>query len=62
MNYDQTTIATTYDAARGHNRAVMRQWLDLVAAHVPFAPQLIVDVGCGTGRFSEPWPTGSLPT
>jgi len=25
MNYDQTTIATTYDAARGHNRAVMRQ-------------------------------------
>ena len=54
MNYDHTTIATTYDAARGHNRAVMRQWLDLVAAHVPFAPQLIVDVGCGTGRFSEP--------
>jgi ubiquinone/menaquinone biosynthesis C-methylase UbiE len=54
MNYDQTTIATTYDAARGHTRAVMRQWLDLVAAHVPFTPQLIVDVGCGTGRFSEP--------
>jgi ubiquinone/menaquinone biosynthesis C-methylase UbiE len=54
MNYDQTTIATTYDAARAHTRAVMRQWLDLVAAHVPFTPQLIVDVGCGTGRFSEP--------
>jgi ubiquinone/menaquinone biosynthesis C-methylase UbiE len=54
MNYDQTTIATTYDAARGHTRAVMRQWLDLLAAHVPFAPKLIVDVGCGTGRFSEP--------
>jgi ubiquinone/menaquinone biosynthesis C-methylase UbiE len=32
----------------------MRQWLDLVAAHVPFSPQLIVDVGCGTGRFSQP--------
>jgi ubiquinone/menaquinone biosynthesis C-methylase UbiE len=54
MNYDQTTIATTYDAARAHTRVVMRQWLDLVAAHVPFRPQLIVDVGCGTGRFSEP--------
>ena len=53
MNYDQTTIATTYDAARGHTPAVMRQWLDLVAAHVPFAPQLIVDVGCGTGRFTK---------
>ena len=54
MNYDQTTIATTYDAARNHTLAVMRQWLDLVAAHVPFVPQLIVDVGCGTGRFSQP--------
>lgn len=54
MNYDETTIATAYDTARGHTSAVMRQWLDLVAAHVPFAPQLIVDVGCGTGRFSKP--------
>jgi ubiquinone/menaquinone biosynthesis C-methylase UbiE len=54
MNYDETTIANTYDAARGHTPAGMRQWLDLVAAHVPFAPQLIVDVGCGTGRFSKP--------
>jgi malonyl-CoA O-methyltransferase len=32
----------------------MRQWLDLVASHVPFAPKLIVDVGCGTGRVFEP--------
>ena len=54
MNYDETTIATTYDTARGHTRGVMRQWLDLVAEHMPVAPQLIVDVGCGTGRFSEP--------
>jgi len=54
MNYDQTTIDATYDAARGHTSAVMRQWLDLVAAHVPFSPHIIVDVGCGTGRFSGP--------
>ena len=54
MNYDQTTIDATYDAARGHTSAVMRQWLDLVASHVPFAPKLIVDVGCGTGRVFEP--------
>src|SRR5215831_12983878 len=53
MDYDQT-IAKAYDSARGHTPAVMRQWLDLVAAHVPFAPMLIVDVGCGTGRFSKP--------
>ena len=54
FNYDETTIATTYDAARSHSPAVMRQWLDLLAAHVPFVPQLIIDVGCGTGRFSKP--------
>src|SRR5262245_5740920 len=54
MNYDQTTIANTYDTARSHSPAVMQHWLDLVAAHVPFAPQLIVDVGCGTGRFAKP--------
>jgi ubiquinone/menaquinone biosynthesis C-methylase UbiE len=54
MDYDQTTIANDYDAARGHTPTVMQQWLDLVAAHVPFAPKLIVDVGCGTGRFSKP--------
>src|SRR5262245_22849606 len=54
MDYDQTTIANDYDAARGHTPAVMQQWLDLVAAHVPFSPHVIVDVGCGTGRFSAP--------
>jgi len=54
MNYDQTTIATSYDAAARPRRRGQRQWLDLVASHVPFAPKLIVDVGCGTGRFSEP--------
>ena len=54
MDYDQTAIATTYDTARGYRPEVLRQWLDLVAANVPFAPQLIVDLGCGTGRFTQP--------
>ena len=54
MNYDETAIASTYDAARSHTREVRRQWLALVAEYMPSAPQLIVDVGCGTGRFSQP--------
>ena len=54
MDYDQTAIAATYDAARGYRPEVLRQWLDLVAAHAPSAPKLVVDLGCGTGRFTQP--------
>jgi ubiquinone/menaquinone biosynthesis C-methylase UbiE len=54
VDYDKTRIAATYDAARGYRPEVLRQWLDLVAAHAPSAPALIVDLGCGTGRFTQP--------
>jgi SAM-dependent methyltransferase len=54
MDYDKTTIAATYDAARGYRPEVLRHWLDLIAAYVPAQPSLIVDVGCGTGRFTHP--------
>lgn len=54
MDYDKTTIAATYDAARSYRPEVLRQRLDLIAVHAPAHPQLIVDVGCGTGRFTQP--------
>src|SRR5262245_6773541 len=54
MDYDKTTIATSYDAARSYRPEVMRQWLDLIATHAPPRPLCIVDVGCGTGRFTHP--------
>ena len=54
MDYDKTAIAATYDAARGLDPDGMTRWLDLVAAHAPPNPALIVDVGCGTGRFTYP--------
>jgi ubiquinone/menaquinone biosynthesis C-methylase UbiE len=53
VDYDTTAIATTYDAARGYRPETLRLWLELVAEHVPFAPRLIVDLGCGTGRFTQ---------
>jgi hypothetical protein len=43
MDYDQTAIATAYDAARDYRSEVLRQWLDLIAAHVPACPPLIID-------------------
>ena len=54
MDYDKTAIAMIYDAARGYRPEVLRQWLDLVAAHAPSSLGLIVDVGCGMGRFKHP--------
>ena len=54
MDYDQSNIAATYDEARGLTAARQRRWRDLLAAHVERSGiSLIVDLGCGTGRFSE---------
>jgi ubiquinone/menaquinone biosynthesis C-methylase UbiE len=54
MDYDKTAIAATYDAARSYRPDIMARWLDLVASHLSSSPSLIVDVGCGTGRFTHP--------
>ena len=54
MDYDKTSIAATYDAARSLPAEALTRWLDLVAAHAPRRMELIIDVGCGTGRFTQP--------
>jgi ubiquinone/menaquinone biosynthesis C-methylase UbiE len=54
MDYDTSAIAASYDAARGYRPDVLQQWLAIIAAHAPADRELIVDVGCGTGRFSHP--------
>jgi hypothetical protein len=54
MDYDQTTIAATDDAARGYPPAVLRLWLDRVAAPAAPAPRVILDIGCSTGPFTHP--------
>ena len=54
MDYDQSGIATTYDEARALTPARRRHWQRLLSAHVDRAAiSLVVDLGCGTGRFSE---------
>ena len=54
MDYDQTEIATTYDRARGLAPERVRLWQDLLSGHVDWsAISLVLDLGCGTGRFSE---------
>src|SRR5260370_4536580 len=54
MDYDQSGIATTYDEARALTPERRRRWQRLLSAHVDrTAISLVVDLGCGTGRFSE---------
>ena len=52
MDYDNTAIAANYDAARGYRPEVLRRWLDIIARNIPRRPTLIVDLGCGTGRYA----------
>jgi SAM-dependent methyltransferase len=53
MDYDQTEIAASYNEARALMPETARLWLDLISAQVDRSTSLVVDLGCGTGRFSE---------
>lgn len=54
MDYDSTDMAVTYDRGRNHGPEVLDLWMDVVSQHVkPERIKTILDLGCGTGRFSE---------
>jgi ubiquinone/menaquinone biosynthesis C-methylase UbiE len=54
MNYDKTEIPTTYDKARALAPETLRLWQDLLSVQIGRAEMsLVIDLGCGTGRFSE---------
>src|ERR1700736_394507 len=54
MDYDKTEIPTTYDKARALAPEPRRLWRDLLSVHIDRAEMsLVIDLGCGTGRFSE---------
>ena len=54
MNYDKTEIPTTYDKARALVPETLRLWQNLLSVYVDQAEMsLVIDLGCGTGRFSE---------
>ena len=54
MDYDASNIAASYDAGRVMMPQALRQWHELLAAYIDASGvSLVVDLGCGTGRFSE---------
>lgn len=43
-----------FRSGRALSSEVVQLWLDAVAAHAPKSCGRLIDVGCGTGRFSAP--------
>jgi ubiquinone/menaquinone biosynthesis C-methylase UbiE len=54
MDYDATSIASNYDRGRDHGPEFLDLWMNVVSAHVKDQNiKTILDLGCGTGRFTE---------
>ncbi len=54
MDYDTTDIPVVYDRGRDHGPEVLQLWMNVVASSVRKQRiRTILDLGCGTGRFSE---------
>src|SRR5215510_7231805 len=54
MDYDLTSIPAVYDRGRDHGPEVLGLWMRALEAHVHgLTLNRILDLGCGTGRFSE---------
>jgi ubiquinone/menaquinone biosynthesis C-methylase UbiE len=52
MDYDRTEMPSAYDAGRSHAPWVLERWLETVSRHVQGPVSRILDLGCGTGRYS----------
>ena len=53
MDYDTTEIAVVYDRGRDHGPENLQLWMNVLSAYVEKPIDTILDLGCGTGRYSE---------
>jgi len=54
FKYDQSDIHLSYDKARALPDETVRLWMETISRYVPReSMKTIIDVGCGTGRFTN---------
>lgn len=54
MDYDATEIPVVYDRGRNHGPENLQFWMNVISSYAgKHAVNTILDLGCGTGRFSE---------
>lgn len=54
MDYDKTGMPDVYDSGRSYAPHVLNHWIDTISAVVPNQRiDRILDLGCGTARFSS---------
>jgi ubiquinone/menaquinone biosynthesis C-methylase UbiE len=54
VNYDLTSIPAAYDRGRDHGPQFVELWMNVLASTLGAdRVNTILDLGCGTGRFSE---------
>ena len=54
MDYDLTNIPFAYDRGREHGPEIHNLWMNVVSSYVNDQTiKTILDLGCGTGRFTE---------
>src|SRR5262245_4295905 len=54
MDYDRTNIPEGYDRGRDHGPEYLDLWMRALKAHLHnVTVERILDLGCGTGRFTE---------
>src|SRR5215470_16501685 len=55
MQYDATSVPERYHRSRALTSADVDHWMRLVQEVLPRAVRpLVIDLGCGTGRFTVP--------
>lgn len=54
LDYDQTSLPAEYDRGRAFSKEQLSLWMEALGERLPGpAPRQILDLGCGTGRFTE---------